>query len=74
MTRQSSNDDWLGLGDDHTGDIDLLNGNDDDDDDIFPVRSKQVSPRRRQQPQSSSKIIIYCLKFIHVHYLVKEKI
>lgn len=71
MTRQSSNDDWLGLGDDHTGDIDLLNGNDDEDDDIFPVRSKQVSPRRRQQPQSSSKMS-YWLKFIHVHCLVKK--
>ena len=60
MNRQSSNDDWLGLGDDHTGDIDFLNGNgDDDDDDIFPIRSKQVSPRRKPQLQSNSKIIPY---------------
>ena len=45
MTRQLSNDDWLGLGDDHTPDIDFLNNNEDDDD-VFPTRSKQVSPRR----------------------------
>ncbi|XP_066919700.1 fas-binding factor 1 homolog [Clytia hemisphaerica] len=56
LKKQSSADDWLGLGDDHTSDMlnDNLLGGNHDDDDIFPTHSK-TSPRRPQPQKTKSK-------------------